>query len=165
MSLPFQIRHATAEDCAIIAVHRARMFQEMGLVTDQMFDPFRATCEKVIRQMLLTGEYVGWLASPKESPKQSIAGAGVQLRRVLPHPAGPSKDGPTIREGHHAIIINVFTEPEWRHRGAAKLLIETIIGWSREQNLDRLVLHASDAGRGLYEKLGFIATNEMRYNR
>jgi hypothetical protein len=27
----------------------------------------------------------------------------------------------------------------------------------------RLVLHASDDGRALYESLGFVATNEMRY--
>ena len=31
------------------------------------------------------------------------------------------------------------------------------IAWSREQRLDRLVLHA------LYEWLGFIATNEMKF--
>jgi hypothetical protein len=45
-------------------------------------------------------------------------------------------------------------------RGAA-LLIQRIIAWSREQRLDRLVLHASDEGRALYERLSFIATNEM----
>jgi len=27
----------------------------------------------------------------------------------------------------------------------------------------RLVLHASTEGRALYEQLGFVATNEMRY--
>jgi GNAT superfamily N-acetyltransferase len=59
------------------------------------------------------------------------------------------------------LIVNVFTEPEWRQRGLAKLLMNTIIAWSREQNLDALVLHASDDGRALYEQLGFIATTEM----
>jgi len=35
--------------------------------------------------------------------------------------------------------------------------------WSREQRLDRLVLHASDKGRALCERLGVIATNEMKF--
>ena len=40
--------------------------------------------------MLETGEYIGWLASPNELPDRAVAGAGVQLRRVLPHPVeGP----------------------------------------------------------------------------
>jgi len=40
--------------------------------------------------------------------------------------------------------------------------MNAIIAWSREQNLDGLVLHASDDGRALYEQLGFICTTEMR---
>lgn len=38
-----------------------------------------------------------------------------------------------------------------------------ILDWARQERLDRLVLHASDDGRPLYERLGFAATNEMRY--
>ena len=38
-----------------------------------------------------------------------------------------------------------------------------IISWSRKTGIDSLVLHASDEGRPLYEKLGFIATTEMRF--
>jgi len=41
--------------------------------------------------------------------------------------------------------------------------MKKIIAWSREQSLDDLVLHASDDGRGLYEQLGFVLTNEMRF--
>jgi hypothetical protein len=48
-------------------------------------------------------------------------------------------------------------------RCAAALLIQHIIDWSREQRLDRLVLRASAEGRALYERLGFIATNEMKF--
>jgi GNAT superfamily N-acetyltransferase len=59
-------------------------------------------------------------------------------------------------------ILNVFTEPEWRRRGVAKLLLEEIIAWAREKRLDRLVLHASDEGQALYEGLGFKPSNEMR---
>jgi hypothetical protein len=37
------------------------------------------------------------------------------------------------------------------------------VGWLA-QGYDRVLLHASDAGRPLYESLGFVPTNEMRYS-
>jgi len=58
--------------------------------------------------------------------------------------------------------VNVFTEPQWRRRGIAGVLIKEIIIWSRNEHIDRLVLHASNEGRSVYEGLGFIASNEMR---
>jgi GNAT superfamily N-acetyltransferase len=56
----------------------------------------------------------------------------------------------------------VFTEPDWRRQGVAVRLLQTIIAWARAERLDRLVLHASEAGRLLYTGLGFVGTNEMR---
>ena len=38
-----------------------------------------------------------------------------------------------------------------------------IVRWSQDEKLDQLVLHASAEARSLYEKMGFIATNEMRF--
>jgi hypothetical protein len=37
-----------------------------------------------------------------------------------------------------------------------------LLAWAREERLDRVVLHASAEGRPLYERLGFVPTNEMR---
>jgi hypothetical protein len=45
-----------------------------------------------------------------------------------------------------------------------RLLMKIIIEWSREQRLDGLVLHASNEGRALYERLGFVSTNEMGFS-
>jgi len=159
----FEIRVAGVCDAALIATQRSRMFQEMGLVPESIFEAYRAKCETSICEMLRSGEYVGWLAHPNESRDRIAAGAGVQLRHSLPHPVGEPGGEIVIGEGRHAIIINVFTEPGWRRRGAAKLLMEQIISWARAQRLDRLVLHASDQGRALYERMGFIQTNEMRF--
>ncbi len=59
--------------------------------------------------------------------------------------------------------MNVFTEPQWRRRGIAGRLVKEIITWSRNEQIDRLLLHVSDDGRSVYERLGFIAGNEMRF--
>ncbi len=164
MAEHFAIRLATPADAGLIARHRARMFQDTGEMPAHLFEKFLARCKARTRAMLEEGEYIGWLASPSDEPGRVIAGAGVQIRQVLPHPVGDPEKGFTIAEGRQAIIINVFTEPAWRRRGAAKLLLEEIIAWARERELESLVLHASEEGRALYEQLDFKASREMRLN-
>lgn len=108
------------------------------------------------------GEYIGWLAIPTQRRDIIAGGAGVQLREVLPHPLPRANERNKIAEGQHGIILNMFTEPQWRRQGVAMLLLQRIVDWARVERLDCLVLHASEAGRSLYERLGFVGTNEMR---
>jgi GNAT superfamily N-acetyltransferase len=155
----FQIRRAIAQDADIVAWHRARMFQDMGDVSGDAFEILRTKARAQLEQWIDSGDYIGWLATPANKPEMVVAGAGVQLQPILPRPVGVS----TIGEGRQGTILNVFTEPQWRRRGIAGLLIQEIIIWSRNEQLDRLILHASDEGRSIYEKLGFVASNEMRF--
>lgn len=161
--MKFQIRLATVADADVIARHRARMFQDMGDLPPDLFESFRAKSREKILPMLAGGEYVGWLASPENEPNNIVAGAGAQLRDVMPHPAEHANGYVTVANGRHAIVLNVFTEPDWRRRGIAALLMKRIVDWSREQKLDRLVLHAAPDARALYERLGFVATTEMEF--
>lgn len=158
----FNIRLATVADAEIISWHRARMFQDMGELPSELFETLRGKSRDKLRRMLEREEYIGWLASPKSEPEHIVAGAGVQLREVPPHPLFRSKGEVTIAVGCQGAIINVFTEREWRRRGLGALLMRRIIAWSRQQGVESLVLHASDEGRELYERLGFVTTNEMR---
>ncbi len=155
----FRIRRATAQDAGIVAWHRARMFQDMGDVSGDAFEILRAKARARLKEWLDSGDYVGWLATPADQPEMVVGGAGVQLQPILPRPVNPS----TVGEGRQGTVVNVFTEPEWRRRGIAGLLIKEIITWSKDEHLDRLLLHASDEGRSVYERLGFIAGNEMRF--
>jgi len=159
MTNEFVVRLATADDAEVIGHHRAGMFRDMGQIPDHLFDAFRTRSIERVRELMLRKEYVGWLVSITNEPKRIVAGAGVQLRRVLPHPA----NNDAFAEGRHGLVINVFTEPEWRRQGIGELLMKEIIDWSKEEKLDRLVLHASTDGKRLYERLGFVVTNEMKY--
>ena len=155
----FEIRRATAQDADIIAWHRARMFQDMGNVAGYAFGILRAKAQARLEQWIQNGNYIGWLASPTDKPEMIVAGAGVQLQPILPRPIDVS----TIGEGRQGTIVNVFTEPEWRRRGIASLLVQKIMIWSKNEQLDRLILHASNEGRSIYERLGFVVSNEMRF--
>lgn len=139
------------------------MFQDMGQISAAAFDGFLAAARVWIKRALGSGEYIGWFAILKTNPDVIASGAGVQLRQVPPHPCRPAAND-TFAKGRHAIVLNVFTEPEWRRRGLAMLLMQEIILWARTEQLDGLVLHASAEAQSLYERMGFVATNEMRFD-
>jgi GNAT superfamily N-acetyltransferase len=101
---------------------------------------------------LADGSYRHWLAL--DGPDRVCGGGGVLL---FPWPASP-KDSCPLR----AMILNVYTEPEFRKQGIARQIMLTILAWVKKQGLRSVNLHASKQGRHLYEKLGFEATNEMR---
>ncbi|HEX3232910.1 MAG TPA: GNAT family N-acetyltransferase [Gemmatimonadales bacterium] len=157
-----RVRLATPDDADVVAGHRARMFRDMGQLPPELFEPLRSSARERLTVAIGSGEYVGWLACPRESPDAVIAGAGVQLRLVLPHPRRRADGRVVVASGRHAIVLNVFTEPPWRRQGVAELLMRHIVEWARRERLDRLVLHASSEGRSLYDRLGFVPTNEMR---
>jgi GNAT superfamily N-acetyltransferase len=155
----FRIRRATVQDADIIAWHRARMFQDMGDVSGDAFEILRTKARLRLKEWLESGDYIGWLASPADKPETVVGGAGVQLQPILPRPLNASTSG----EGRQGTIVNVFTEPQWRRRGIAGQLVKEIITWSKRDQIERLLLHASDDGRSVYERLRFTAGNEMRF--
>lgn len=64
--------------------------------------------------------------------------------------------------GKEGYILNVFTSPEFRRQGLAKLLLQEIIKYAKNNNIKRLWLNSSEYGKHLYSSLGFICKyNEM----
>jgi GNAT superfamily N-acetyltransferase len=156
------VRRADAGDISTIAGHRAAMFAAMGILPTTSRAELIARTTDYLQHAIPAGEYLGWLASVSTEPGTIVGGAGVQLRRVLPFP-DQKPAGPTVALGRQGLVLNVYTEPTWRRRGVARQLMESILTWAGEVELESLVLHASADGRALYEHLGFAPTNEMRF--
>src|SRR5260370_17525112 len=127
MSDNFRIRRATVADVELISWHRARMFKDMGELPPGLFDSFRIQSRDALRQMFERENYIGWLASLENEPGQIVAGAGVQLREVPPHPQTNADGKIDIVSGRQAIIQNVFTEPECRRPRLPPILIKRTI--------------------------------------
>jgi GNAT superfamily N-acetyltransferase len=157
------IRRATLADVATVARQRAAMFVDMGSATPAIADQLQSETEAFLRQAIPSGEYIGWLAILSGRSDDVVAGAGVQVRRVLPFPL-PRADGRVeVAQGRQAIVLNVYTEPAFRRRGLAHRLMQEVLAWARTARIESLVLHAAPDGRPLYEQLGFAPTNEMRF--
>jgi GNAT superfamily N-acetyltransferase len=136
------------------------MFRDMGQVpTDALAVGLLEASTKALRALLHNGSYVGWLAVTDQD--RVLAGAGAHVRPQLPR---ISQDRTTIVCEPVPLVVNVYTERDYRGRGIALHLTNTLLGWAAEQGCDRVLPHASDAGRPLYQSLGFVATNEMRWS-
>ncbi len=159
--LEYTIRPATLDDLASLVRHRYEMFREMGSIEETWREKFSDEVRDYYRQALPSGEYAGFLISPVELPDLIAAGAGFQKRFLIPSPANGTESG--VIQGLQVHILNVYTEKDWRRKGLAELLLQHILGWCRENGAVSITLHASIMGRPLYEKLGFLATNEMRF--
>ena len=156
----WSLRPALPADASTIAVHRATMFVEMGWLAGPARARLEAASEPYLRDAIASGEYVGWLAHAMGEPAHVVGGAGLQRRPLLPR---PSEDGSDIIQGLEGLIMNVYIEPTWRRHGIAEAMMREILAWAPAHGIVRVSLHASDAGRPLYQRLGFLATNEMRF--
>ena len=128
------------------------MFSEMGYRDEQALDRMSAAFEPWLIARMQTGEYLAWFAV---GPDGAVAaGLGLWLMDWPPHMIGPG-----ARRGN---VLNVYTESHARRQGLARRLMETALAWCKDNGIRALILHASPAGRPLYESLGFKSTNEMR---
>jgi ribosomal protein S18 acetylase RimI-like enzyme len=155
----FAVRPADVADVSHLAYHRAAMFRDMGQLATHQEAPLKDATRDYLRVALPRGEYLAWVAEDSAAPPAIIGGAGVQLRPILPRPRPGTED---VELGPEAIILNVYVEPAWRRRGVAEALMRAVLDALAGRGIHRIVLHASDDGRRLYERLGFVQTNEMR---
>jgi GNAT superfamily N-acetyltransferase len=156
----FIFRMATVDDIDYLVRHRCEMFKDMGKLKPEAYCDLARETRKILLRGLKTGDYLAWLASPSAEPDKVVAGAGIQFRQRFPFPKNDGKIMPSYTE---AYILNVYTEPEWRRNGLAERLVQEILNWSRQNHIGSVTLHASDMGRPIYKRMGFVQTNEMRY--
>ncbi|MBN1170852.1 MAG: GNAT family N-acetyltransferase [Micromonosporaceae bacterium] len=63
--------------------------------------------------------------------------------------------GPRNLDSRVGYIQWVATDPAWRGRGYARAVLNSLLEWFRGEGVNQCELHATPAGRPLYESLGF----------
>ncbi len=152
MANGYRLRAATVDDAATIARHRGLMFLDMGSVTGEQSETLISATEPWLAEMLATGEYRGWLI---QNTAEVVAGGGIHLREL---PPGPD----CLNVGRWGHIVNVYTAPEHRRRGLARMVMNEMLRWCSANSLDMVTLTTSGEGRPLYESLGFVGTADMK---
>jgi GNAT superfamily N-acetyltransferase len=130
------------------------MFHEMRELSGLEVPALEAAVRDQLEPLIASGEYFGWVIEIGAGG-EVVSGVGAFLHRLLPR-------GRELGLRQEAYVLNVYTEPAHRRRGLSRRLMRELIEWCRAHGITRVTLHASDAGRPLYEGLDFAPTNEMR---
>ena len=141
-----RIRQATPDDIEVMPDLRVAFFEDIGDITDEkQAAAFREATYRYLNEALPQGKFLAWVA---EEDGQIVGTSGLIFFEQAPTP--PNLIG---TEGY---VLNMYTLPQWRGRGIARTLLEEIIRYVKNTGIPQLWLYATDEGRPLYEKLGFV---------
>jgi GNAT superfamily N-acetyltransferase len=141
----FEKRLATRADVRAILTLRFALLRELGEISADGPEPaLAAATERYLEEALDSGEFLCWLATAAGAPVASCG--AVTYRRP------PTVDN---LSGLDMYIMNVYTSPPWRGRGLARELVGEAIAYAAAQNIGRVWLRTTEAGRRLYLECGF----------
>ncbi len=146
------LRPASLRDIDILVRHRRAMWRALHIRKKILLDKADKEYAAWARARLRDSQLKAWIVKDNNG---KIAGSGcLWLQSIQPRPGNPSKVQP--------YLLSMYTEPVFRRRGVASMIVEEAIGWSTKNGHNRLLLHASETGRKVCRKYGFKRTWEMR---
>ncbi len=148
------LREASAGDIPVMAQHHRMMFEEIWAQKGEALSVERAgEIEKAYARKLeaeMSGLCTAWVI---EEAGEIIASGAITLVSFVPHPYDPSSKV--------AYLHSIYTEKSHRNRKCAGRIIEAAIRHCLTLGISRMILSASNAGKPIYEKIGFRSTPEM----
>jgi GNAT superfamily N-acetyltransferase len=123
------------------------MWIDLGIREKAVLDEADRVYRKWAKSGFKNGSLVGWI---------EVGSGCIWLRAAQPRP--------NLKKRVQPYLLSMYTEPRFRGKGVASLVVREAIKWCKKKGYSRLALHASRKGRGLYRKLGFSRTWEMRLN-
>ena len=148
----YRVRGATAKDLETLVRQRHKMFEEMRQPSEKEHRVADKAYRTWAREKMKSGLLRCLLVT--DSSGKVVSGGCAWLREVQPAPGRPLSTMP--------YLMSMYTEPAFRRRGLAGLIVRGLMEWARDRGYARMTMHASEAGRGLYSELGWERSWEMR---
>lgn len=141
------IRQATQADIPALVSLRMGLFCEVGELSDPLadLDLWQAT-SAYFSTTQADDSARSWVA---EVGDEVVASGTLALFVRPPYPGNLS--------GREAYLLNMYTLPAYRKQGIASALLDAMVSHACAEQLGKVWLHASDEGRPLYERIGFVA--------
>ena len=142
----YEYRKASIEDIdelvrtrimVLRAANKLSDHEDMAVVEQESYAYYKRALE--------CGEHIAYLVYDNGT---FIGAGGVSFYQVMPTYHNPS--------GKKAYIMNMYTDSKYRRQGIAFHTLDLLIKDAREQGVSQIALEATDMGRPLYEKYGFI---------
>lgn len=96
-----------------------------------------------------------WFARHREACEHWLAWSGEAAVGCCSLGLFPRPPYPGHLQGLEAYLLNVYVQPDQRRHGVARALVDAALARSQALGAAKVWLHASEAGRPLYQGLGF----------
>ena len=143
---------AETEDDALLAGYYHRHWLSMGLAPADVAPAWRENAREFIAEARRGRAFAGFVARDAGGP---VGGACCHLVERA-YPAFRVADAPVV-----GYVWGVYVEPERRGRGIGAALVRACVAQLSARGCGRVLLHAGERSRPLYERLGFAPTDEL----
>lgn len=143
-------KRATMEDIDVLTETRIKVLRAANRLSDDtdMSEVKKQTYD-YYKKALCDGTHTAYLVFDGSI---FVGAGGVSFFRVMPTYHNPS--------GYKAYIMNMYTNPEYRRRGIAYKTLDILVRDSKGKGVTAISLEATELGRPLYEKYGFVKMND-----
>lgn len=144
---------AGPSDDGVLADHYLALWHGYGMPPEHLLPDARERVLAFLAEARAAYELGAFLCR-KDGAVVASAGCGV---RRAPYPE-------VLRPVHRKVgyVFGLYVEPGHRRRGLARRLTEACLDHLRAIGCQTANLHSSEAGRPLYQAMGFEATSELR---
>ncbi|WP_181391661.1 GNAT family N-acetyltransferase [Methanospirillum lacunae] len=148
-------RTASHDDVDDLAKHHRKMFEEIWINRKIPFNPvmmekMESNYIKKLVDEFRSGSCHAWIICRNE---QVLSSGALSVCSYVPVPHDPS---PNI-----AFLHSIYTEPEERGKGYARIITKEAIDYCQKNHIIRLYLFASETGKIIYEKEGFVSVDNV----
>jgi GNAT superfamily N-acetyltransferase len=148
----FTLRRAERSDLEALVQMRIALLREVGNIGAESSPAELAAVVEAHRryfsESIPFGKYLGVVVEAAGKPVGTV---GLVLLERPPH-----RENLRGLEGY---LMNVYTVPEWRGKGAATAMVDRILALAKQAGAKRVWLHTEPEARRIYEKAGFVAKN------
>ena len=148
MSLHY--KKATIEDLKILTETRITVLRAANKLDDVVdMSEVEKQSYEYYQQALENDMHTAYLLFDDEL---FVGSGGVSYFRVMPTYHNPT--------GRKAYIMNMYTRPEYRRKGIASKTLDLLVADAMAKGVSAISLEATEMGRPLYEKYGFVKMND-----
>jgi GNAT superfamily N-acetyltransferase len=143
----FHVRRAVRADLPVILDLRLAFDRELlgGDLPPDRVGPHRSQVADYLATHVEGDTYRLWVV---QDGGRIVGMGGLVVVDRPPHPRS--------RRTGEGFIVNVYTLPRWRGSGVGRAVMDALVADARTLRLRRVYLRTSDAGRPLYEGMGFL---------
>ncbi len=139
-------KKATMDDIDILIKSRIEVLRAANrLAEDVDMSEVETQSYDYYKKALLDGTHTAYLVFDDD---RFIGAGGISYFRVMPTYHNPS--------GNKAYIMNMYTNSDYRRLGIATKTLQLLVANAKEKGVQAISLEATDMGRPLYEKFGFV---------